>query len=170
MLPEAGEVVLDLLGSGHDGLNLLFGALALVKKQYLSTCIPFKQLWVEYNQFVWFSGIFFVHRSSFLMSFGPQCRGMLVKDPGEPEILVVLPSTTSKKCNIWANSRKYPHGSYLHRPCEGCWTAVPWISCWIRTSLGGLATVWINAIFTWRPEHVTVCKTNSLQFCFVFFF
>lgn len=55
VLPEAGEVVLDLLGSGHDGLNLLFGALALTKKQYLSTCISLTQYWVEYNQFVRFS-------------------------------------------------------------------------------------------------------------------
>lgn len=53
MLPEAGEVVLDLFGSGHDGLSLLLGALALIKKQYLSTCIPHTQYWVEYNQFGW---------------------------------------------------------------------------------------------------------------------
>lgn len=33
MLPEAGEVALDLLGSGHGVLILLFGALALLKKQ-----------------------------------------------------------------------------------------------------------------------------------------
>lgn len=43
VLPEAGEVVLDLLGSGPDGLSLLFGALALRKKQYLSTCPPYTQ-------------------------------------------------------------------------------------------------------------------------------
>lgn len=42
--------------------------------------------------------------------------------------------------------------THLHLGWEGCWTAVPWISCWIRTSLGGLATVWINAIFTCRPK------------------
>lgn len=43
MLPEAGEVVLDLLGSGHDGLNLLFGGLALVQKQYWIICILYTQ-------------------------------------------------------------------------------------------------------------------------------
>lgn len=68
-------------------------------------------------------------------------------------------------------SRNYLHESYLHRPCGGCWTAVPWISCWIRTSLGGLATVWINAIFTCRPECVAVYKkiirVLYLGFCFV---
>jgi hypothetical protein len=43
-------------------------------------------------------------------------------------------------------------GTHLARTALG-WTApaVPYISCWIRTSLGGLATVWMNAIFTWRP-------------------
>lgn len=58
------------------------------------------------------------------------------------------------KQRIWT----YLHITNLHLSCVGCWAAVPWISCWIRTSLGGLATVWINAIFTCRPESVTVCK------------
>lgn len=56
------------------------------------------------------------------------------------------------------HSWTYLHKAYLHLSCGGCWAAVPWISCWIRTSLGGLATVWINAIFTCRPESVTVCE------------
>lgn len=40
-------------------------------------------------------------------------------------------------------------------PLFSCWIrgclAVPWISCWILTFLGGLATELINAIFTCRP-------------------
>lgn len=146
VLLEAGEVVLDLLGSGHEGLNLLFGALVLIKKplQHSST-ICTKQ--VEHNQFVWFSGSFFCQHKLILKEF----RAL---ELGEPEIWVVLPSSSRRKVT------EYSREAHLHRPCEGCWTAVPWISCWIRTSLGGLATVWMNAIFTCRPGRVTVCDKN----------
>ncbi len=52
----------------------------------------------------------------------------------------------------------------------GCVTApaVPWISCWIRTFLGGLAVEWINAIFTCLPKrekqkHKTVRATLGIN-------